>query len=188
MVLAGEGRNFRGSGEPLIIDAEGDGLRCIVRFDLPRVDLDFQTYLGFRVLRLRPKPEFRRDLALFEIAPVEPRLQPFSHSVEDRSHGLRGRSDQVDILRVPERRGEVQLVQRRAATEPELLAQGRIGEQIDDRAADDPVLLDLPLLCPRNDVAPCDDVHHRIVGIIRHSPEATDNHMPPFIPFFFPRG
>jgi hypothetical protein len=57
--------------------------------------------------------------------------------------------------------GEVQLVRRRAATEPELLAQGRIGEQIDDRAADDQVLLDLPLLCPRNDVALCDDVHHR---------------------------
>jgi hypothetical protein len=81
-------------------------------------------------------------------------LQAFSPPVEDRTDGPRRRSDQIDILRVPEGRGEVQLVQRRAATEPELLAQQRIGEQIDDRAADDQLLLDLPLLCPRNDVAP----------------------------------
>jgi hypothetical protein len=44
----------------------------------------------------------------------------------------------------------VQLVQSRAAAEPELLAQERVREEVDDGAADDQVLLDLPLLgCSR---------------------------------------
>ena len=33
-----------------------------------------------------------------------------------------------------------------------------IAEQLDERAADDQVLLDLPLLGPRDDIAPGDDV------------------------------
>lgn len=55
-----------------------------------------------------------------------------------------------------------------------------VGEDRNERAADDEVLLDVPLLRPRNDVAPADDVHHRIFIDLRG---AVDNHTPAFIAF-----
>jgi len=66
-----------------------------------------------------------------------------------------------DIFRIPNGRREVQLVEGGAPAKEELFPQEWIGEEIDDGATDNQVLLDLPQLRPWDDIAPGDDVHHR---------------------------
>ena len=52
-------------------------------------------------------------------------------------------------------------IQRRSTAKPQLVAQYRVREDLDQGAADDEILLDLPLVGPGNDIAPGDDVLRR---------------------------
>lgn len=52
----------------------------------------------------------------------------------------------------------MQLVERSAATEAQFVPQERIGEDGDNRTADNEILLDLPLTRPRHHIIPGGDV------------------------------
>jgi hypothetical protein len=55
----------------------------------------------------------------------------------------------------------MQLVERGSAAKPQLVFEKRIIEEFDHGAADDEVLLDLPIVDPRDGLPPCDDVETR---------------------------
>lgn len=52
-------------------------------------------------------------------------------------------------------------IQRRSTVKPQLVAQHRVREDLDQGAACDEILLDLPLVGPGNDIAPGDDILRR---------------------------
>src|SRR5690606_8804474 len=89
---------------------------------------------------------------------AKPRFQRGANTVEDRPNRAGARPHEVDVFRVAQRCGEMQLVERRAAPKAQFAPQERIGEYSDKRAADDEVLLDLPLAYPRCDAAPGGDI------------------------------
>ena len=142
--------------------SSGNCHRPIERFDLPGIDLDLQPNRhAAGVLGLDPEAELRRDRALIELRPPQPRLQDNTQPIEDRPDRTGRRAHQVDILRVAQRRREVQLVERRSTANSQRVAQHVVREDLDQSTADDEVLLDLSLVGPGNDIAPGYDVLRR---------------------------
>ena len=66
--------------------------------------------------------------------------------------------DQIDVFGVARGRSEVELVQGGTATEEHAVRQLRHPEHLDERPADDEVLLDLEILHPRRFTPPLGDV------------------------------
>jgi hypothetical protein len=86
----------------------------------------------------------------------------------DAPDGTGGHLDEVDVLRVAARGIEVELVQGRTAPERGGASQERVREQVDDRPADDQILLDLRVGDPRRLRAPGRDV-----GALDHASGST---------------
>ena len=87
-LLSRERGNGRLAGKPGIRDFERPCLGHVECLDLAGVDLDLQPDLrAAAVLGLRAKAELRRDRALTELRPPEPRLQHETQPVEDRPDG-----------------------------------------------------------------------------------------------------
>src|SRR3546814_9764302 len=84
-----------------------------------------------------------------------------THPIQYRADGASRGPHKIYVLRIAQRLLEVQLVQRRSTPEPQLISKKRIAEQFDERAADEEVLLDLPLFRPRCHLRPGDDIHRR---------------------------
>ena len=67
------------------------------------------------------------------------------------------RRNQVDVLGVARGGRDVELAKRGAASEREAVSNRRSREQLDERARDDEILLDLPIEHPWGAVAPLGD-------------------------------
>ncbi len=65
------------------------------------------------------------------------------NAIENGADRPGGCPDEVDIFGIPDGLGEMQFVERGAAAKPQLVFQEIIREKLDERAADDQVLLDL---------------------------------------------
>ena len=110
------------------------------------------------VLGQEPVAERHPPLRLLPPRLAKPGIERPSQSVHQRT----GRSgldlDQIDILGIARGRRQVELVERRASPEGEPLGEHRIGEHLDQGAADNEVLLDLEALAPRRPRPPLGDV------------------------------
>ena len=148
--------------KPGIVDLQRQRRRAVESLDLAGVDLDLQPDRhAAAVFGIDPEAKLRCDGTLIEPRSPQPRFQDDTQSIEDGTDRPAGSPDQVDILGVAHRLREVQLVERCPATNPHCVAQHVVGEDLHQCAADDEVLLDLSLIGPGNDGAPCHDVLRR---------------------------
>src|SRR5258708_39534592 len=126
---------------------------------LAGVRLDLQLK-GHRrgVFGIEAVDELDAAFALLTFRLPKPWIEHAAHRVHHRSRGLRLRLDEIDVLRVPRGRTQMQLVKRRAAAERQRVMQHRMREDLDQRAANDEILFHLEVLNPRRPRAPLSDV------------------------------
>ena len=161
-LFAGKCGNGRLAREPGIIDLQRQRRRAVESLGLAGVDLDLQPDRhATAVFGIDPEAKLRCDRTLIEPRAPQPRFQNDTQSIEDGTDRPAGSPDQVDVLGIAHRPREVQLVERRPATNPYCGVQHVVGEYLHQSTADDEVLFDLSLIGPGNDVAPGDDILRR---------------------------
>ena len=110
-LLGREGNEFRLSREPRILDLDGLAPVATDRLALPDVDLHLEPHL-LHGQRRRLKAVDHGDALCAPLPPgfPQPGIQHGPHGVEQISGRPRGRGDEIDVLGVPTRRIEQELV------------------------------------------------------------------------------
>jgi len=99
-----------------------------------------------------------RPSVCFHFGLPKPRVENAAERLHHRACRFRFRLNEVNVFGIPGGRLQVKLVQRRSTTEGESLMERGMREYLDQRAADDEVLLDLEVLNPRRFRPPFGDV------------------------------
>ncbi len=153
------GRNVRRAYEPGVRDFERHLFHAGLGEMLTGVDLDLELqFERWCILGLDAIDQVDPSLLEDTTRLPEPRIQNGTCPVEGPADRLGADLNQVDVLRVASRRGEIDLVQGGAAAKGQAVRQLGNCKKIDDGAANDEVLLDLSIeqpwcLCsPRGDV------------------------------------
>src|SRR5208337_5014601 len=96
---------------PWIVHTELNLLGRIVGIDLPGVDLQLHPDFRWRgvILNRRFEPQLGSNRAPVERGMPEPGLKHFPNARQNRPHRAARRPDQVDVLRIPHRHGEMRL-------------------------------------------------------------------------------
>ena len=157
-----EGDDVGASREPRTLDLEGQGHESLDRSVLARVDLDLHAHRDCR-RRRGGETEHQRE----HVPPgaragrPEPRRQRVADLVGHGTDRPPLSLYEIDVLGVPRRRREVELVQRSSAAERDAFGKGRPREEFDQDPRQHEVLLDLCVARPWGDPSPRGDVRAR---------------------------
>ena len=117
---------------------------------LAGIDFDLQAHaLRRHVLGLETIYERHSAFGLLPLRLAKPRVEHLVQRIHDRAGRSWRNLHEVDVLGVAGGRRQMELVERRAATERKLIGQERMREYPDQRPADDEILFDLNILDPR---------------------------------------
>jgi hypothetical protein len=126
---------------------------------LAGIDLDLQPQTERRhILGIEFVDESDATLGLFPLRFAKPPIKNFAQRFHHRTRRLGPCLDKVHVFGIPRGGFEMKLVERRTAPERKSIAQDRMRENLDDRPADDQILLDLEVLDPGGMCPPLGDV------------------------------
>ncbi len=142
-----EGRHARRPLEPGVVHHDRRADEAELGEVFTRVDLHLQSHSeGWNAFGLEAVCELDATLLQSALRRPEPRVEDTANGIERLADGLCLDLHEVDVFRIASCRVQVELVQRRAATEGQALCDLFECEHVDECSRDDEVLLDLRVL------------------------------------------